>query len=324
MNREKALLGAQTVIESWMCLKDGDRLLIVTDSCHKEEAELLKEVAVKCGSKADILITQTRGKLVGMYFDANPFAFSDYDYIIGATDYSLVTTLAAKNAIREGKKFLSLPLHTNDNRSMLEYSFLNCDTEKSKAVAQRLINKLAHCHTVHVTTQKGTDLYFYKKDRPARFFNGKVHDCEGYSSASIEVYVPIQEDKTHGKFVVDGSYGYIGKVVTPFEVLFNNGRITQIENSADGIKLKDFIDDYKDDKMYVAGELGIGLNPLSRCEGNCYIEDESALGTFHIGLGRNLALGGIWEASGHFDLTAHKPDIYADGFKIVHSGQIII
>ena len=59
-------------------------------------------------------------------------------------------------------------------------------------------------------------------------------------------------------------------------------------------------------------------------DGNCYIEDESALGTFHIGFGRNLALGGSWQASGHFDLTAHKPDVYADGHKIIHNGQIIV
>jgi leucyl aminopeptidase (aminopeptidase T) len=88
--------------------------------------------------------------------------------------------------------------------------------------------------------------------------------------------------------------------------------------------LKDFIDDYKDEKMYTASEFGIGLNPLSHCDGNCYIEDESALGTFHIGFGRNLALGGSWQASGHFDLTTHKPDIYADGLKIIHNGQIIV
>ena len=324
MNREKAAKGAKTVIENWMCLKENDRLLIVTDSCHKAEGELLKETAENVGCKADILITQTKGKLVGVYFDANPFVFADYDYIIGATDYSLVTTLAAKHAIKEGKKFLSLPLHTNDGRSMLEYNFLNCDTAQSRKLAFSLIKKLHNAHVIHVTTVRGTDMYFYKKDRHTKFFNGKVHDCDGYSSASIEVYVPVQEDKTHGTLVLDGSYGYAGKVETPFCITFKQGRITEIEDSPDGKILKDFIEDYKDDKMYVAGEFGIGLNPLSRCDGNCYIEDESALGTFHIGLGRNLALGGIWEACGHFDLTTHKPDIYADGYKIMHSGQIII
>lgn len=324
MNRNKALRGAKTVIENWMCLKENDQLLIVTDSSHKEEAELLKQIAEECGSTADIMVAHTKGKLVGVYFDAHPFAFSDYDFIIGATDYSLVTTLAAKNAINEGKKFLSLPLHTNDGRSMLEYDFLLCDTDKSRTLAQRVVKKLHNAHIIHLVTNIGTDVYFYKKDRHAKFFNGKVHDCEGYSSASIEVYIPIQEDKTHGVVAADGSYGYAGKVITPFNIVFNHGKITEIEESESGNILRDFIEEYKDDKMYTAGEFGIGLNPLSHCDGNCYIEDESTLGTVHIGLGRNLALGGRWEASGHFDITIKNPDVYADGVKIIHAGKIII
>lgn len=324
MNKDKATRGAVIVIEDWLRIKEGDRLLIVTDSGHKEEADLLKEVAEQSGCTASVLITQTKGKLVGIYFDANPDAFSDYSHIIAATDYSLVTTRAAKTAIDEGKKFLSLPLHTNDSRSMLEYDFLTCDTDNSKTLAKKLIGKLQNASVIHVTTKSGTDIYFYKKGRYASFFSGRVHDCGGYSSASIEVYVAVEETKTHGTVVADGSLGYAGRINTPFKIGFNHGRITDIAESADGNLLKDFISDYKDDRMYIAGEFGIGLNPLSRCEGNCYIEDESTLGTFHIGFGRNIALGGVLEANGHFDITVHKPDVYADGFKIIHSGKIIV
>lgn len=76
--------------------------------------------------------------------------------------------------------------------------------------------------------------------------------------------------------------------------------------------------------MYVAGEFGIGLNSYSKCRGKCYIEDESAYGTFHIGFGRNIALGGVHEATSHFDLVALEPDIYADNRKIMEKGKIII
>ena len=324
MDSIKARNGAEIIINNWLSVNNSNHVLIVTDTTHTDEALLLKDIAAEKGCKTDIFTTNQSGKLVGIYFDENPDAFSDYDVIIGATDYSLVTTLAAKRAISDGKSFLSLPLHTNDGRSMLEYDFLNCNTQNSKTVAEKLISKLHNAHTIHVTTQRGTDLYFYKKDRHAKFFNGNVKDCNGYSSASIEVYVPIQEDKTHGTLCLDGSYGYAGRVETPFMVTFNKGRITHIEDSPYGKVLKDFLDDYCDEMMYTASEFGIGLNPLSYCNGNCYIEDESALGTFHIGLGRNLALGGIWEASGHFDLTTFSPDIYADDEKIIEKGKIII
>ena len=65
---------------------------------------------------------------------------------------------------------------------------------------------------------------------------------------------------------------------------------------------------YFDPRIYIAGELGIGLNSCSNCLGNCYIEDESAYGTFHVGLGRNIALGGVQNAKGHFDLVCREPE----------------
>ena len=82
--------------------------------------------------------------------------------------------------------------------------------------------------------------------------------------------------------------------------------------------------DYKDERIYIGGEFGIGLNSYSKCLGNCYIEDESAYGTFHIGLGRNLALGGKQNANGHFDLVCLEPDIYTDNRQIMQQGKIII
>lgn len=84
------------------------------------------------------------------------------------------------------------------------------------------------------------------------------------------------------------------------------------------------MEDYRDAGIYIGGELGIGLNSCSQCLGNCYIEDESAYGTFHIGLGRNIALGGVLNASGHFDLVCHEPNIYTDNRQIMQQGKIIV
>ncbi|MBQ5783006.1 MAG: peptidase, partial [Oscillospiraceae bacterium] len=282
MNIAKATAGADTIINRWCNVKKNDRLLIVTDYSHSEEAQLLKQAAKQQGCITEIMYAPQGGRMVGVHFDDNPNLFMDFDIIIGATDYSLVTTLAAKNAISHGKSFLSLPLHTNDGRSMLEYPFIQCDTVQSRLIAQKLTEKLHNAQEIYVTTALGTDIHFYKKDRHCRFFGGNVADCGGYSSASVEVYVPIEETKTHGRLVLDGSYGYAGRVKAPFEVIFDGGRIVHIQENADGRILQDFIEEYNDENMYTAGEFGIGLNPLSRCEGNCYIEDESSLGTFHI------------------------------------------
>ncbi len=324
MKNDSMLRGAKIVIHKWLRLKPWQRLLIVTNDTHLEEANLLKSVAMKRRCSADIMLVEKSGKRVGMYFDQHETAFDNYGAIIGATDYSLVTTKATKRAISRRKKFLSLPLHTNNNQSLLSYDFLTMDTVRSKMMAKLISRHLEDASVIHVTTEAGTNLTFYKRNRTAGFFNGVVKDGNGYSSASIELYIPIEEEQTKGTLVLDGSFGYIGKVETPVTLTLEGGRIVDIEDNDSGVILDDYIKSFRDEGMYVACELGIGLNSNAKCLGNCYIEDESAYGTFHIGFGRNIALGGIHEAAGHFDLVSHSPTIHADNVKIMENGKIVL
>lgn len=316
--------GAWIVIRSWLRLKPWERLLIVTSENHLTEAKVLKHFALKRAAAADLMVVEKRGKQVGVFFDRNEEIFDGYKAVIGATDYSLVTTKAAKRAIKRGSKFLSLPLSTNDGHSMLSYRFMAMDTKKSKMMAGVIMKYLNSSSVIQVKTKLGTDLKLYKRNRSAGFFNGVVKDGHGFSSASIEVYVPIEETKTEGVMVPDGSLGYIGRVEKPFVIRLEQGRICDIEMNVSGEKLKEYMEDFHDPEIYVASELGIGLNSYAKCRGKCYIEDESAYGTFHIGVGRNLALGGVHEANGHFDLVAREPDIYVDNRKIMENGKIII
>lgn len=316
--------GARIVIEEWMRVKRWDKLLIVTTREHLEELNVLRECARGQVRSVNSLVVEETGKHVGVFFDMNEEVFDPYSAIIAATDYSLVTTKAAKRAIQKHKKFLSLPLSTNDGRSMLEYDFMTMDTKKSRLMANVIMKYLRHCTRIHVTTPAGTDLKIYKGNRTPGFFNGVTRDGKGYSSASIEVYVSIVETETEGIMVLDGSLGYIGRAEEPTKILFQKGRISKIEETPTGLKLRQYMEDYKDPRIYIGGEFGIGLNSYSQCLGNCYIEDESTYGTFHIGLGRNLALGGQQNANGHFDLVCLEPDIYTDNRQIMQQGKIII
>lgn len=320
----RMMSGARTIARKWIHLKARERVLIVTTENHLKEAQLMKQCFQERSRYVDILAVEDRGKRIGVLFDENEDMFDAYHTIVGATEYSIVTTKAAKRAIEHGSKFLSLPLSTNNERSMLAYSFLKMDTKKSKLMAQVIKKYLDSATVLDVTTKAGTKLRMYKSGRNAGFFNGDVKDGGGFSSASIELYIPIEETKTEGTMIVDGSMGYIGKVTEPFRITFSKGRISEIEDKADGKRLKDYLVSFQDFEMYVAGEFGIGLNSYSKCRGECYIEDESAYGTFHIGFGRNIALGGVHEATSHFDLVALEPDIYADNRKIMEKGKIII
>lgn len=316
--------GAKIVINDWLLLKPGENLLIVTSERHLDEANILKVYAKKVGASVDVMLVEKSGKKVGIYFDKNDRIFDPYDAVIGATEYSLVTTLAAKRAIEFGKKYVSLPLSTNNGVSMLAFDFMTENTEISKIKANLLMQSIRGSSKINVSTELGTDLHLSMKGRKPGFFNGNVEDGGGFSSSSIEVYIPIVETATNGILMLDGSYGYIGKVETPFKIIFEDGKIVNIENSKSGKILKDYLESFDDARMYYGAEFGIGLNSKSKCKGDCYIEDESAYGTFHIGLGRNFALGGQHDASGHFDLVTHNADIYFDNRHIVDKGKITI
>lgn len=316
--------GAQIVINDWLEIKSRDRLLIVTSEKHVFEADALKKFALRRNASVDIMVVEKPGIQVGVFFDENADTFDGYDAIIGATDYSLITTHAAKRAIEKGNKFLSLPLSVNNKKSMLSYDFITMDTKKSKMMARVIMKYICNSSMLQITTNAGTNLKVFKQGRNPGFFNGVVRDGNGYSSASFEIYVPIEESRTEGIMVVDGSLGYLGKPQDPIKIKFSGGKITEIEQNPSGTALKEYIEKYRDSNMYTASEFGIGLNSCSKCEGNCYIEDESSYGTFHIGFGRNIALGGNHEASGHFDLVSLEPDIYADNRKIMQQGRIIV
>lgn len=321
---EEMKLGAKIVIYDWIRIRPWDKVLIVTTQEYRQELKLLQKYALKKTCSVNSLIVENSGKHVGVFFDRHESIFDPYTAVIAATDYSLVTTKAVKRAIQKRKKVLSLPLSTNDGRSMLEYEFMKMDTKKSRLMAQAIMKYLHHCREVRVTTPAGTDLHLYMEKRKPGFFNGVVSDGRGYSSASIEVYSSVEETKTWGVMVLDGSLGYIGKADEPTRILFEKGRITDIEQTVTGKILTEYMDDFHDCRIYIAGELGIGLNTYARCLGNCYIEDESSYGTFHIGVGRNLALGGMQNANGHFDLVCKEPDIYVDNRKIMELGRIIL
>ncbi len=315
--------GVRIITEQWLELTYGERLFIVTSEDYVKEMALIEQYAKEKGVLTEVMIFTMQPGQVGHYFDHHEDAFDSFDVILGATMHSLVTTKAAKRAIERGIRFLSLPLSTNDHRSLLEYDFLKMDPAESKRMADELLPKLSGGKKLKVTTPAGTNLTFSMEGREAQLFTGATRQGRGYSSSSFEIFIPIVEDQTFGTGVVDASLGYLGVPKEPVRIGLKEGRICEIEQNETGQKLRQYIADFEDERMYVAGEFGIGLNTFSQCKGNSYIEDESTYGTFHIGFGRNIGFGGKQEARAHFDLVFHKPDIYVDGILIMKKGEII-
>lgn len=322
-NYEKALAGARCIIQNWIEAKENEVLHFITDENHIREADIFELAAFECGVVPKITILSSDGVQSGEVIEKMKNTMYYSDVIIGATHYSFITTEAVDYALKKGSRFLSFPMHTNDNSSIFEREFIRMRPKTAKKTGRPVADKITKSERVVVTTKKGTNVAFCVKDRKAGIFAGSCTGRGRVASSSFEVYVPIVETMTNGAVIADGSLGYLGAIKSPIELVFEAGYLVEINGKEDATRLKRYMESFNDKEIYCAAELGIGLNTKSKCEGVCYIEDESTYGTFHIGFGRNIALGGNHEAKGHFDIVTHKPDITADDIILMNEGELV-
>lgn len=315
--------GARIIVGSWLKIRKNEKLLVLFDRKYQNEAEAL----AICALEAEGIPTLQRLEEI-VADPARKAGFGDFlmqfDAAVGASDYSLITTRHVIKATRTGTRFLSLPLVTLNGKSMLTYDFIRMDPYDTKATAECLIPIFEANDSIRVTSEAGTDIWFRYQSRKTSALYGLADQLGVIASASFEIYIPIEENQTHGRLVLDGSMGQIGLVNEPVTIEYAHGQITEIQDSAEGKRLRDYIESYNDERMRVTAEFGLGLNKLSRLVGNCYIEDESAYGTFHIGHGRNLSLGGQQDAAGHYDLVMRSPTIFVGDVEIMRRGELLV
>ena len=323
--RGRMLDGARCFIRNWMRVRKGEEVLIVSDEQHVEEALILSEAALSSGGRALVALMSSVLEEKADFPAALLSALEHADCVIAATHYSIATT-PARNFVLEKKRgrFLSLPMSSQDGTSILASDFIYADLDDVKRMADAVAARLTEGCTVHAMTELGTDVTFAIDGRQGRSLYGLCEAPGSFASVSLEANIAPLETKTEGIIYLDGTMGYDGPVTEPVRMVFKEGRAVEIEASAEGRRLSGVLEKVGDPKMFIPGELGIGLNPKAFCLGRSYLEDESAYGTFHLGMGRNTTMGGVNAAKGHIDIVIKSPDIYVDDVMIMRRGELII
>ena len=315
--------GVSIIMNRWLEAGRDELILFVTDESHVREAEAVDRWARSSDAVVKTILLQSEAVQEGTVIEELEEQFCRANAIIGATDNSFITAPAVKKATSKGVRFLSLPLSCTDGTSLLENDFIAMDCRWAAKMGKKLLKGLRSADTVRVTTERGTDLTFRIGGRKPGLYNGMANRAGQVSSASFEVYVAPRERETEGVLVLDASLGYIGTPKQPIRIEFHGGRLNILDTHPEAERLRAYMDSFGDDTMWYNGELGIGLNALSRCRGVSYIEDESTYGTFHIGMGRNITLGGVQEAAGHFDIVTERPTIWAKNTCIMRDGIVV-
>ena len=315
--------GARLLSQNWLNVKPSENTLIITNEGNIQEAFALFHAVEELEGIPSICIIPT--ERINGQEPPTPIteAMLKSDVIIAATKFSIATTQARINSIKVGARMLSVAMHSSVGKSVLESDMLTIDLEKVSITVVKVASLLAEGNLIRVTSEKGTDLTIPILGRKGNGLNGICYKAGTFRSLSIEANIAPLEGKSYGKVALDGSLCTDGLIQNCFTVILENGKIINFGEGLDSKRFQNALKLINDDKMLFLGEFGIGLNPKAQCIGDSYIEDESALGTIHLGFGRNLSLGGEMNAKGHYDVVILRPTIYVDDILLMSNGEIV-
>ena len=317
---QRALKGCEVLLFKCAGAKKGEKILVITDDSSKEIGELMYGYASTFTDTTLVRMSdrKTHGSSPTESVGA---AMAASDIILSATKFSLYNTPARINACKAGARFVNM---SDYSMSMLEEGCLFVDFAKTRALvdstAARIVGK--QCT---ITTPAGTKFTTSIAGRTA--VNGYgIADQPGMAASppNIETAVGPADNSAEGILVVDGSILLpgLGVIKEPITVHVSKGYITSIQGGEEAKLFEKSLKDLNDDRVYLIGEVGFGMNPGGSLCGRMLV-DEGVFGTMHIGIGNNLSYGGTNATPIHIDLVMRKPTCTIDD-KIVYKDGVIV
>ncbi len=123
--------------------------------------------------------------------------------------------------------------------------------------------------------------------------------------------------------MVDGAMGDSRVLVDEvIELEVREGYAVGIRGGEAALQLEASITPFGKEARNIA-ELGIGTNERAKLVGNI-LEDEKVLGTVHIAIGKNSALGGVVDVPLHLNGIVREPTLEVGGVRVLEKGRLLI
>lgn len=314
---------ARRVLEVNLGLREGENLLIITDTEKEDIGRALFEAGLMLGAEAQLVVMKPRSRNAEEPPKPIAEAWRAADAFLAPTKYSLTHTQARKRATDSGARGATMPGITVDifTRTLsIDYR------ETVLKLGSKLLEALRGARTVRITTEAGTDIRFSVEGREFHLDSG-IYDKPGSwgNLPAGEVYIAPVEGTAEGKVVIDASLsGGIGVLEEPVVVEVREGKAVSIEGGRQAEVLKRILESVgRPEAFNFPAELGIGCNPAARVTG-IVLEDEKVLGTVHLAFGDNSTFGGTVRAGVHIDGVIYKPTLEVDGTTLIDGGKWVI
>ncbi len=197
--------------------------------------------------------------------------------------------------------------------------------------AQALARRLAQAGQLHLSDAQGrTDLWLRRGTggRPLERDDGVIGPDDLAEGAlylnlpSGEVCFAPPEDSAWGRAYIEVAY-WQGQAVRSLSLEFEGGVVRAVAAEV-GLELfREVVAEAGGDSARL-GEFGIGLNPAVDRVTGLTLLDEKMIGTCHLALGENRALGGQNNSALHWDLVVQRAILRADGEILLKDGQLMI
>jgi leucyl aminopeptidase (aminopeptidase T) len=313
---------ARNVVEHCLGIQAGEVVSIVTDSADPDRLEISRALWEEARAKgAEVTLAEMLPRKNSGEEPPGPIAqlMAESRVFLCPTSKSLSHTQARRSASARGARGASLPTITKE----MMVRCLTADYGSIAALTTRVAEKLRQGSKFKVESELGTSLELERQGRTVGADTGLLTNPGDFGNlpAGEAFFAPI-EGTANGKIIFDGSVADVGILAEPIEIQVERGVARIVSTSAAAQELQRCLSVHGPEAYNIA-ELGIGTNDRAIVSGNI-LEDEKVLGTVHIALGKNAAMGGTVNVPIHLDGLIRNATLYVDGELVLDKGKLLI
>ena len=320
---EKAPLGIQNLFTSITHMKEGEKVLIITDDGKREIGEMVYHYAKQVATDASMIVMEPR---VGHGAEppvAVAAAMAASDICIGATTMSLYHSQARNEACKtNGTRWVGIQDFIPE---MFEEGGMTSDFDKVHIEIDR-VAPMYKGKVFRLTAPGGTDMTCSVEGRePVLDYGTAITPGAACGTPNAEIALGPVEGTANGILVIDGSIPHplLNIIHDPITCIVKDGYITEISGGEQAEILKKILDDFNDPTVYNIAELGLGMNPANKIIGHM-APDEGSYGNIHVGIGKNTGFGGHITSPLHLDMVIRCISAEIDGRYFMKDGVLMV
>jgi leucyl aminopeptidase (aminopeptidase T) len=309
---------AHRVMQSYLGVKPGERVLIVSDTRTSPSLSIaLSAQAFTLGADAVTVTMPPRSRSGIEPPESVAAAMRATDVVVSVASTSMYHTEAKAVAQRQGVRGC---FNAPSQEDAWIRGAMTADFAAIREVSERLADRLRRAARVRVRSPAGTDLTASIDGREPKGWLTGICRNPGEISAypGGEVSLPPVEGTAEGIVVVQHVMTDLGALSHPLTWRVERGLVVGIDGGPDATRLETHIEGVENARNI--GEVGIGMNPAARLTSEI-TESKKKLGTAHIAMGDSAGgYGGTIASDVHLDGMVLDATIEVDGEVVVDSG----